>query len=224
MTKTILITGASSGIGKALARMYAKKNYFLILNGRNAEGLKEFENRQNILVVTGDVTARETLEKLRRSIMSHPVDVLVNNAGITFIQPFEENTEEQLNAIVETNLKTHIRITQMVYPEMAKRKSGTIVFMNSSAGRMGYLNHTMYCATKFGLKGFADSFRLEAKKNGIRVISVFPGGVKTKLYRNEPEVDSSAYMDVGKLTEIVFFLSETEGVSPDEIVVNRMSK
>jgi NADP-dependent 3-hydroxy acid dehydrogenase YdfG len=153
------------------------------------------------------------------------LDVLINNAGITFVQPFENNTEEQLNTIFETNLKTPILLTHDLFEIFKSQNNGTIVFINSTAGKQGYPNHTMYSAMKFGLNGFSQSLRLEAKKYGIRVLSIHPGGVNTKLYRNIPnKSDINQYMSAEKLAEIIVCLSETSELSPDEITINRMSK
>jgi len=225
MLKTILITGASSGIGKELAKFFLNKDYQLILSDKDKEGFREFPNNNKVNMIIGDITKDDTLKQLKVAIEKvGRLDILINNAGITYIQPFEKNTDEQLDQIIEINLKSHIRITRMIYPFMVKQQKGTIVFINSSAGKEGKLHHTMYCATKFGLKGFADSLRLEAKKNNIRVISIHPGGFKSNLYRNQPEVDQSAFMDPAQVAKVIFFLSETEGLSPDEIVINRMKK
>lgn len=90
---------------------------------------------------------------------------------------------------------------------MKKQRSGHIVFVNSSAGKEGYKNHTLYSTTKFGLAGFAKSLRQEAKQHNIKVTSVHPGGVKTNLYRSlKTSVDTSAYMDPKPVAEAIVFL------------------
>lgn len=99
------------------------------------------------------------------------------------------------------------------------------MFINSAAGKQGYANHTLYSASKFALNGFSQSLRLEAKKFGVRVISIHPGGVKTSLYdklSTKPDVDQ--YMDSKKLAEIIVYLAETDGLSPDDISISRTSK
>lgn len=227
MSKVILITGASSGIGKEITKLYLKKNYSLILSGRNKEGFDYVQNKPNIDVVLGDITKKETRDKLVALVKNKykKLDVLINNAGITFVQPFEENTEQQLDTIFETNLKTPILLTHDLYEFMKTQKNGTIVFMNSTAGKQGYPNHTMYSSMKFGLNGFTQSLRAEAKKYGIRVLSIHPGGVNTSLYRSLKEKpDVNQYMKASKLAEIIVYLSETSELSPDEITINRMSK
>ena len=227
MQKVVLITGASSGIGKEIAKLFLRKNYILVLCGRNEAGFEEFKNEKNVERIMGDITKKETRTNIAEIVKTKykKLDILVNNAGITFIQPFEQNTEEQLDQIIETNLKAPMLLTHDLYDVMRSQKSGTIMFINSSAGKQGYANHTMYSAAKMGLNGFSQSLRLEAKKHGIRVISIHPGGVKTNLYNKLNEKpDINAYMDATKLAEIIVYLAETEELSPDEILINRMTK
>lgn len=226
MKKVVVITGASHGLGKEVAKLFSKKGHTLILSGRDEKGLMEFSKKSNIEIVIGDLTQKETRDKILSLVKKHKqLDILVNNAGITFIQPFEDNTEEQLNEILETNLKAPILLTQTLYATMKDQKSGTIVFINSAAGKQGYPNHTLYSTTKFGLSGFSQSLRLEAKQHNIRIISIHPGGIKTDLYsklQNKP--DTSDYMDPQKVAEVVIYLSETIELSPDEISISRLTK
>lgn len=227
MKKVALVTGASNGIGKEIAKLLLKKDYSLVLSGRNEKGIDYTKNAEHVDVVIGDITRKEMRDRLADLVTDKygRLDLLVNNAGITFIQPLEENTEEQLNSIYEINLKTPILLTQQLYPIMKKQNAGTIAFINSSAGKQGYPNHTMYSTMKFGLNGFSQALRMEAKKHGIRVISVHPGGVNTGLYNNLAEKpDVGQYMSAEKLAQVIVYLCETEGLSPDEITINRMTK
>ena len=227
MEKVVLITGASSGIGHEIARLFLQKGYHCILSGRNESGFADLKDFTNAEIVPGDLTHEETRQRLVALVQDKykRLDILVNNAGITYIQPVEENTTDQLETILETNLKAPILLTQALYPLMKAQGSGTIVFMNSAAGKQGYLNHTLYSTTKFGLNGFAQSLRLEAKKHGVRVLSIHPGGVNTHLYdhlKDKPNVEE--YMSPEKVAEVVVYVSETEGISPDELVLSRMTK
>lgn len=227
MKKVVLITGASSGIGKEIAKLFLQKGYSLILSGRNNKGFDYAEGNANVDVVLGDITLTETRKKIVDLVTNKykQLDILINNAGITYIQPFEDNTEEQLESIYSTNLKAPILLTHDVYETMKIHKSGTIVFINSAAGKQGYPNHTMYSTMKFGLNGFSQSLRQEAKKYGIRVLSIHPGGVNTDLYsdlKDKPDVNQ--YMSSAKVAEIVVYLSETSELSPDEITISRTSK
>lgn len=227
MEKVVLITGASNGLGKEIARQFLAKDYLLILSGRSARGFDEFKDNTHVETVVGDITKEETRDKLVDLVINKykRLDVLVNNAGITFIQPFEQNTETQLDEIIDTNLKAPILLTQALYDTMKAQKSGTIVIINSAAGKQGYPNHTLYSTTKFGLSGFAQSLRQEAKKHNIRVLSIHPGGVKTNLYDKLPEKpDTSAYMEAAKVADIIVYMAETSDLSPDDISISRMSK
>lgn len=222
--KVVLITGASSGLGKELAKIYSQKGYTLILNGQDAQGFEDLKGSMADIVV-GDLTKKEVFEKLVKLIEGKykRIDILINNAGITYIQPFENNTREQLDKILEIDLKVPMLLTRALYPLMVKQRFGHIININSSAGKEGKANHTMYSAAKFGLAGFTQALRLEAKKHNIRVTSIHPGGIKTSLYDNlEQKVDMSTYMEPKSVAEVIVSLSETEGMCPDEIILSRM--
>lgn len=226
MEKVVVITGASSGLGKELAKTYFEKGYRLVLNGIDRGGLQEFIGKENVVIVLGDLTKEKTIDKMFDAVNSFgQVDILINNAGILYIEPFEKNTPKQLDQILAIDLKVPMILTQRMYPLMIAKRKGVIININSTSGKEPKLNHTMYTAAKFGLTGFTQSLRLEAKQYGIRVLSIHPGGIKTPLYdalENVP--DTSTYMDAKNVAEIVVFLSETEGLSPDEIIINRLSK
>ncbi|PIY69336.1 hypothetical protein COY90_01195 [Candidatus Roizmanbacteria bacterium CG_4_10_14_0_8_um_filter_39_9] len=224
MKKVVVITGASSGIGREIAKLFLEKDYILILSGRNGEGFEYVKNKTDVEVILGDITKKEIREKIKDLVVNKykSVDIIINNAGITFVQPFEDNTEEELIKLFEISLKTPMLLTHDLYGLMKNNKSGTIVFINSAAGKQGYPNHTMYSAMKFGLNGFSQSLRLEARKHGIRVISIHPGGVKTPMYTNAKiKPDINQYMEPKKVAEIVVYLCETAGLSPDEISISR---
>ncbi len=225
--KVVVITGASSGLGKELAKLYLEKGYSLVLNGLHAEGLQEFQDKDNVEIVVGDLTKQETIENIAKVVTNSfgQVDILINNAGIIYLQPFEKNTSEQLDQILAINLKAPMLLTQKLYPFMVAKKKGLIININSTSGKEPKLNQTMYNATKFGLTGFTQSLRLEAKQRNIRVLSIHPGGTITPLYDSlEAPPDTTGFMEAKRVAEIVVFLSETEGLSPDEIIVNRLSK
>jgi len=227
MKKVAVITGASSGIGREVAKLFLEKGYSLVLSGRSEQGFDFAKGKEGVDIVLGDITKGDTRKKIQDLITNKykQLDILINNAGITFIQPFEENTEEQLDTIFSTNLKAPMLLTQDLYSIMKTQKSGTIVFINSAAGKQGYPNHTMYSTMKFGLNGFSQSLRQEAKKYGIRVISIHPGGVNTNLYNNlKDKPDINQYMDAKKLAETIVYLSETSGLCPDEVSISRTTK
>lgn len=226
MEKIVVITGACGGLGSQLTKKYLAKGYHLILNDLNEQQFQEYQGNDNVEIIVGDLTHQETIDKIvAASYNFGHVDILINNAGITYIQPFEKNTPEQLDKILAIDLKAPMLLTQKLYPLMIAKGSGTIVNINSTAGKEAKINHTMYNAAKFGLSGFTQSLRLEAKQHGIRVLSIHPGGINTHFYDLlETPVDVSDYMDPTKVAELIVTLSETENLSPDEIVISRLSK
>lgn len=224
--KVVVITGASRGLGKEIAKLYLEKEYTLILNDINEESFKDFAGDSKVNIIAGNIGNDNVRSQIADKVRElGRIDILINNAGITFIQPFEENTEEQFDKLLEVDLKAPILLTQKIYPFMVAQKHGTVININSTAGKEPRFHHTMYNAVKFGLDGFSQSLRLEARKHGIRVLSIFPGGIKTPFYDSlKTPVDVSGYMDPKKIAELVVYLSETEGISPDDIVINRLSK
>lgn len=224
--KVVVITGASSGLGKELAKIYIQKNYILILSGRNENGLNQFK-KENVDIVVGDLTNKETLEHIADVVFNKHkrVDILINNAGILYIQPFEVNTDEQLESIFEINVKSHMKLTQKLYPLMKQQQSGHIINIISSAGMEGKYNHTMYCATKFAFRGFTESLRLEAKKFKIKVTGIYPGGIKTHTFDNLPQkIDQSTFMEAVNVAKAIYNLSEVENISPDSLILSRMNQ
>lgn len=222
--KVVVITGASSGLGKELARIYARKNYILILSGRNEHGLKEFKKKK-VDIVVGDLTNKESLKQIANLVINKHkrIDILINNAGIVYIQPFEANTDVQLDSIFEINVKAHIRLTQKLFPLMRRQQSGHIINIISTAGKEGKLNHTLYCATKYAMSGFTESLRLEAKKYKIKVTGIYAGGIKTHIFDNIPQkIDQSTFMNAANVARAIYNLSEVEEISPDSLVISRL--
>jgi len=229
MRKNVLITGASSGLGKEIAKIYLqKRNYTLILNGKNVKAFGLFKNEKNVSIIIGDLTKKETIDSIEKEILNTfngHVDILINNAGIIYIKPFEEITTIELDNLLDIDLKAHILLTQRIYPFMVSQKSGHIINVNSTSGKEARANHTMYNAAKFGLMGFTNALRIEAKKFNIRVTGFHPGGMKTEFYDNMKNIPTETYMDPKKIAEILVYLTEIDSsIAPDELVLNRMLK
>lgn len=227
MKKVVVITGASSGFGKEIAKLLLQKEtYHLILTGRNEEGFTDFKNSENVTIIVGDITKKQTLDVIEHAVNElKRIDILINNAGITFINPFLENNEQKIDDLLAVNLKAPMLLTQRLYPLMVQQQSGHIININSAAGKEGKPNHTIYSAAKFGLKGFTDALRIESKPHNIRVTGFHPGGINTPLYRNLPEVPKEKYMDAEKVASLLINVIESDpSISPDEIVINRMTK
>ena len=194
--KTVWITGASSGIGAALAEAFAAEGAALILSGRRREALAALAARLgDSLVLPFEATdwaalpgAVETARGWRGG-----VDVLVNNAGISQRSLALDTVPEVYDRLIDTDLRAPIRLTQALLPHMVARRSGTIVMISSVAGRLGPVLRTGYAAAKHGLIGYADSLRAEVEKAyGLRVMNVLPGSVRTGVARNALQADGSA--------------------------------
>ena len=183
--KTVVVTGASSGIGRAAALEFARRGANLILAARRGEVLETVAKECRALgagckVVVTDVTQRADCEHLID--MAGSVDVLVNNAGFAIFDAIESARPDDLAAMMQTNYFGTVWCTQAVLPQMLARGNGTIVNVASIAGIMGYARMGGYCATKFAVIGFSETLRDEVLSRGVRVAMVCPGTVETEFF------------------------------------------
>ena len=183
--KTVVVTGASSGIGRAAALEFARRGANLVLAARRADLLDEVaqECRKrgvDCRTVVTDVTQRADCEHLID--VAGSVDVLVNNAGFAIFDPIESARPDDLAAMMQTNYFGTVWCTQAVLPQMLARGIGTIVNVASIAGIMGYARMGGYCATKFAMIGFSETLRDEVAGRGVRVAMVCPGTVETDFF------------------------------------------
>lgn len=182
--KTILITGASSGIGRATAKIFASRGWQVVATMRSPEKETELTKNDNILVLPLDVTKPETIAKSVKTAVDRfgSIDVLVNNAGFYAVGALESFSEEDMVRQIDTNLIGLIRVTKAVLPYMRQRRSGKIVNVSSIAGRMTVPIQSLYHATKWGVEGFTEALQFEVKPFGIDVSLVEPGVINTDFY------------------------------------------
>jgi len=184
---TVLITGATSGIGRATADLFARNGHRLILTGRRAERLSalkaQFETdfHSEVLMLPFDVrdqrTVEQTLEHLPESWQQ--IDILVNNAGLAKgFAPIHEGDIDHWETMIDTNLKGLLYVTRAVSPGMVRRRQGHIINVGSAAGKEVYPNGNVYCATKFAVDALTNSMRLDLHQHNIRVSQVSPGHVE----------------------------------------------
>jgi len=182
----ILITGSNKGLGKELALIFAKNNYNIILHGRNDKDIQDvkkevIKNGVDCCFIKGDLIKDNTLERLHKISREKNISVLINNAGIHCpYLPLEKLSDKQIDDLILINLIAPLKLTKRVYADFLEKNSGTIININSLSGLKPQYLRTLYCASKWGLKGFSDAFRLEAKNNNVRVIEVYPGRIKTR--------------------------------------------
>ena len=188
-TKTILITGASSGIGEATARLFAAQGWKVSMAARRIDRLDEI--KQDIEASGGqaqsiqaDVMTQEDINAMVSQSISHwgHLDVLLNNAGFGRFGWLEElDPVREIRNQIEVNLLGTILTSQAVLPHMIERKSGQIINMCSMGGLVATPTYTIYAASKFGVRGFSQALRREVSVWGIKVSAVFPGGVVTEF-------------------------------------------
>ena len=190
--QTIWITGASSGIGAALAQAFAAQGAALVLSGRNEAALGEVAaGCGEVLVLpfeTADYLALPALADLAWDWRGG-VDCLVNNAGISQRALAVDTAFAVYERIVAVDLLAPIALTQALLPRMAARGSGRLVFVSSVAGKVGVPLRTAYCAAKFGLAGYADALRAETAHLGLQVHTIYPGSIRTGISRNALTAD-----------------------------------
>jgi len=226
----ILITGASKGLGREMALAFAKAGGNLVLSARNAQLLEEVKQGAEQLggqcvLLAGDITDENVLQSLARLGIEKQVDVLVNNAGMLSIEPLENVPFEHIARLLELNLVAPIKLTRALLPMLKTRKLGTIVNINSLGGRKPVLNHAIYCASKYGLNGFAEALKLEIKGQGIRILNVSPGKMATDLFRSAgKQMDTAAFIPPAEVAEaIVYLLGMSPNCGPAELGIDRMS-
>ncbi|WP_293946967.1 MULTISPECIES: SDR family oxidoreductase [unclassified Sphingobacterium] len=180
MKKTIFITGASSGLGKATAKLFHTKGWNVIATMRNAEKEQELKELPNVTLAKLDVTDGLAIQNTVSSILqSHSVDVVLNNAGYGLIGPLEALTDEQIMSQVHTNLLGVINITRAFVPYFRERKNGRFINITSTFGLLGYPTCSIYNATKFAVDGFSEGLAYELAQFGVKVKVVAPGGMQT---------------------------------------------
>lgn len=184
---TAWVTGASSGIGAALAREFASRGARVVLSGRDEARLQGVADdlETETLVLPFEVTDEAaTLAATERATGWRGVDIFVANAGISQRSAAFETEMAVYRRIIEVDLIAQIAASQALLPHMTARSSGALVFISSIAGKVGVPMRTAYCAAKFGLIGYADALRAELSQSGVTVHVVCPGSVATEVSRN----------------------------------------
>lgn len=188
--KVIWITGASSGIGKALAMHWAKEGARLVLSARNADTLEVLKsslpNSDKHQVLLLDLANSSNFEALANEVVDSmgSIDILVNNGGMSQRSEVYETPMEVDRRIMEVNYFGNIALTKAVLPHFRKQQSGTFVVISSIAGKFGFFLRSAYSASKHALHGFYESLMLEEEKNGIQVTIACPGKINTNISVN----------------------------------------
>lgn len=212
MKKIAMITGATSGIGLACARKFAKGGYAVILTGRNEEKLRNIENelkalQADVLTLAFDVRDRTAATAAVESLPEQwkAIDVLINNAGLALgLEPEYEGDWHDWETMIDTNIKGLLTMTRLIVPGMVERNSGHIINIGSVAGDAAYAGGNVYCATKAAVKALTDGLRIDVADTAVRVTNLKPGLVETNFsnirFRGDTERASNLYKGIKPLT------------------------
>ncbi len=180
MAQTIFITGSSTGLGRATAKLFANKGWNVIATMRDPSKETELGRLPGVTVMALDVTSLAQIrDAAAKALAMGPVDVLFNNAGYGLSGPFEGATDEQLQTQLNTNLLGVMRVTQAFLPAMRERRSGLILTTTSIGGLVAFPFNSVYHATKWALEGWTESLAHEIRPFGLRARTVAPGGIST---------------------------------------------
>ena len=205
MNKKILITGASSGFGKAIAEKFAASGDHLIITGRRANRLEALASQLRscyqvkVLVKVFDIQDRKAVfEALEQEPFLEDIDVLVNNAGLALGRDhFDEASLDDWETMIDTNLKGLLYVSKAVIPYMKKRGAGHIINVGSTAGKEVYEKGNVYCATKHAVESVSQSMRIGLLKHRIKVTVVHPGAAETEFslvrFKGDEQVAKTVY-------------------------------
>ena len=236
MNKIVLITGATSGIGKACAIKFAQNNYYLIITGRRKEILNKLADdfvrkyKVEVLPLNFDVRDRE---QVKANIDSLPdswkkIDVLINNAGLAVgLDPIQEGDIDDWERMIDTNIKGLLYVSRVVMPLMIKNKKGHIINIGSIAGKETYPKGNVYCATKHAVDSLTKAMRIDLLEYGIKVTQISPGAVETEFsivrFKGDKETIGKVYKDFTPLkaedvAEVVYYVTTL----PKHVNINDM--
>lgn len=213
--KVVWITGASSGIGEALAKEFARRGAKVVLSARRKEELERVQDEckiaaENVLVLPLDLANTSQVDALTQQVIATfgRIDILFCNGGISQRSWTKDTPIEVDRKLMEINFFGNIALTKSVLPYMIKQKSGHIVVTSSIAGKFGFYLRSTYSASKHALHGFYESLRMEIFKDNVKVMLVCPGKIRTNISLNAITESGSSHRKMDQATE--------EGLSTEE--------
>jgi len=235
-TKTALITGATSGIGKATAEIFANNKMNLILCGRRSERLiqlkKELDKLTNVTTLQFDVSKKEEVFKAIESLPKQfkHIDILINNAGNAHgLSTIQDGNTDDWDAMLDINVKGLLYVSKAILPQMVERNSGFVVNIGSIAGKEVYPNGNVYCASKYAVNALNKAMRIDLNKHNIRVSAIHPGAVETEFsevrFKGDKEKAKSVYkgfdaLQAKDIAEIIYFVvTRPQHVNIEDLVV-----
>ncbi|SNR39950.1 hypothetical protein SAMN06265371_102303 [Lutibacter agarilyticus] len=234
--KTAFITGATSGIGKATAEIFAKYQFQLILCGRRSDRLVELKEtlskQTKVTTLQFDVRNREEVFKAVASLSKEfqKIDILINNAGNAHgLSTIQDGSIDDWDAMLDINVKGLLYVSKSILPQMVERNSGFVVNIGSIAGKEVYVNGNVYCASKHAVNALNKAMRIDLNKHNIRVSAIHPGAVETEFsevrFKGDTEKASNVYkgfdaLQAKDIAEIIHFVvSRPAHVNIEDLVV-----
>lgn len=222
--KTVIVTGASQGIGAAVANLFLDRGYNVVANSRRITQKNELQRSDNVALVDGDVAQPATAAKLVETAVKRfgSVDALVNNAGIFIVKPFTQYTADDFRSLLSTNLEGFVHVTQRVIEQLLEQKrGGSVVSISSSLvdHPIAALPATVPMITKGGINAISRNLAMEYAKQGIRVNAVAPGVVDTPLLKGLSKDFLESLSPMGQvgttqdIADAVLFLTEAPRVT-----------
>lgn len=236
MEKTIMVTGATAGFGRAIAEKFAKNGYRVIITGRRKERLLELEKELNntgseVLSLNFDVrdlaAVKEAVENLPAEWKN--IDILVNNAGLAVgLSHIDGGDTDDWDRMIDTNVKGLLYVTRTVTPLMVARGGGHIFNISSIAGKEVYENGNVYCASKHAVDALSKAMRIDLLKHGIKVTNIAPGMAETEFsivrFKGDNEKADAVYKGVkaltaGDIAEVIYFCANL----PERVCINDLT-
>jgi NADP-dependent 3-hydroxy acid dehydrogenase YdfG len=234
MSKIVCVTGATSGIGRATAEIFAANGYNLIITGRRKEKLEELgeelvsKYKIDLIALNFDVRSNEAVNKAFDSLPEgwRAIDILVNNAGLAVgLGPIQEGVIDDWERMIDTNIKGLLYVSRKVLPWLVERKQGHVFNIASIAGKETYLNGNVYCATKTAVDSLSRAMRMDMVPYGIKVTNVAPGAVETEFsivrFKGDQQRADNVYKGYEPLTgkdiaDTIYYVA----TMPDHVCIN----
>ncbi len=229
--KRALVTGATSGVGRALVAALRDEGYLVLALGRNKAALDELSRLDGVTPVGVDLADADAVAQ---ALGDTQVDVLINNAGLMPPPgPFQDLDPAEIGRAVSVNVTAQIALTRLVVPDMCARGTGHVLFTGSISGHAPYANMALYCATKAAVGGFAQALRLDLADHGVRVTEIVAGRIETALYKDVLSTEARAGMyrpgttlqpeDVARMVTAVLAMPPHVDVSRFDILPARIT-
>jgi NAD(P)-dependent dehydrogenase (short-subunit alcohol dehydrogenase family) len=223
-----VITGASRGIGRAIAEKLAFAEATLLLHGRDRAALAETcrlveAKSARAVSLVYDLRDADAIEKMVEEIGTTQLDGLIHNAGIAFVKPLEAITLDEWQATIAVNVTAPFLLTQKLLPLMSA--GSTIVNLLSIAAKTGFPNWSSYCMSKFALEGFSQAVREEVRSRGIRVLNIYPAATSTEIWKGiEGEWPREKMLSTDQIGDAVAFaLSRPSDVAVENITLQNVN-